>query len=159
MKRKIFFIAYITIFFVYSIYAQQQQAFAKLTFIMGNVKIVKVNGVSRPGKAGLRLRTGDRIETAAKSRAEVRLPDGTAIRIGQNSKFTITKLGVKDADSNFSLGVGKVWAKVANYLSITSHYNNFAMGVVDSRDVIFYLTFTFIGLFLTYQSIASLRWR
>jgi len=52
-----------------------------------------------------------------------------------------------------------VWGKVASYLSITSHYNNFAMGVVDSRDVIFYLTFTFIGLFLTCQSIASLRWR
>ncbi|MBN2290432.1 MAG: ABC transporter permease subunit [Candidatus Glassbacteria bacterium] len=52
-----------------------------------------------------------------------------------------------------------VWSKVANYLSITSHYNNFAMGVVDSRDVIFYVSFTFIGLFLTYQSIASLRWR
>ncbi len=57
-------------------------------------------------------------------------------------------------DSTFT-----VWSKVANYISITSHYNNFAMGVVDSRDVIFYLSFTFIGLFLTCQSIASLRWR
>jgi len=52
-----------------------------------------------------------------------------------------------------------VWGKIANYISITAHYNNFAMGIIDSRDVIFYLTFTFIGLFLTYQSIASLRWR
>jgi len=52
-----------------------------------------------------------------------------------------------------------VWSQAANYISITSHYNNFAMGVVDSRDVIFYFSFTFIGLFLTYQSIASLRWR
>ena len=57
-------------------------------------------------------------------------------------------------DTTFTL-----WSQVANYISITSHYNNFAMGVVDSRDVIFYLSFTFIGLFLTYQSIASLRWR
>ncbi|MEA1997180.1 MAG: ABC transporter permease subunit [Gemmatimonadota bacterium] len=52
-----------------------------------------------------------------------------------------------------------IWSKVANYLSVTSHYNNFAMGIIDSRDIIFYLSFTFIGLFLTYQSIASLRWR
>ncbi|MEA2062675.1 MAG: ABC transporter permease subunit [Gemmatimonadota bacterium] len=52
-----------------------------------------------------------------------------------------------------------VWGKIANYLSITSHYSNFTMGLVDSRDVIFYLSFTFIGLFLTYQSISSLRWR
>lgn len=52
-----------------------------------------------------------------------------------------------------------VWARLANYLSITSHYNNFAMGVIDTRDVLFYLSFTFLGLLLTYQSIASLRWR
>ncbi len=52
-----------------------------------------------------------------------------------------------------------VWARLANYLSITSHYNNFAMGMIDSRDVMFYLSFTSFALFLTYQSIASLRWR
>ncbi|HUU28652.1 MAG TPA: ABC transporter permease subunit [archaeon] len=52
-----------------------------------------------------------------------------------------------------------VWSKVASYVSVTTHFNNFAMGIIDSRDIIFYLSFTFIGLFLTYQSIASLRWR
>ncbi len=57
-------------------------------------------------------------------------------------------------ETNFTL-----WSKLADYLSITSHYNNFAMGVIDSRDVLFYLSFTFFGLLLTYQSISSLRWR
>ena len=57
-------------------------------------------------------------------------------------------------DSSYTL-----WGKIGSYLSITEHYNNFAMGVVDSRDVIFYLSFTFLGLFLTYQAINSLRWR
>jgi ABC-2 type transport system permease protein len=52
-----------------------------------------------------------------------------------------------------------VWGEIANYISITAHFNTFAMGVVDSRDVIFYLSFCFLGLFLTHQSITSLRWR
>jgi ABC-2 type transport system permease protein len=59
------------------------------------------------------------------------------------------------------VGEGTVgaWGKIANYISITSHFNNFSMGVVDSRDVLFYLSFCFIGLFFTHQSITSLRWR
>ncbi len=52
-----------------------------------------------------------------------------------------------------------IWGKLANYLSITAHFENFAMGIVDSRDVVFYLSLTFVGLFLTYQAIHSLRWR
>jgi ABC-2 type transport system permease protein len=52
-----------------------------------------------------------------------------------------------------------VWSRLANYVSVTSHYSNFSMGVIDSRDVLFYISFTFLGLFLTHQSISSLRWR
>ncbi|MFC1544668.1 ABC transporter permease [Gemmatimonadota bacterium] len=56
-------------------------------------------------------------------------------------------------------GTVSAWGKIANYISITAHFTNFSMGVVDSRDVIFYLTFCFVGLFFTHQSITSLRWR
>lgn len=52
-----------------------------------------------------------------------------------------------------------IWGQIANYISINAHFNNFAMGVVDTRDVLFYLSFTFIGLFFTHQTITSLRWR
>ena len=51
------------------------------------------------------------------------------------------------------------WNRLANYISVTGHFDNFAMGILDSRDVIFYLSLTFFGLFLTYQVVASLRWR
>ncbi|HLA40284.1 MAG TPA: ABC transporter permease subunit [Candidatus Glassbacteria bacterium] len=52
-----------------------------------------------------------------------------------------------------------IWGQIANYISINAHFNNFAMGVVDTRDVFFYLSFSFIGLFFTHQAITSLRWR
>jgi ABC-2 type transport system permease protein len=46
-----------------------------------------------------------------------------------------------------------------NYVSIVTHFDNFAKGVLDSKDVVFYLSFIFFGLFLTSRSMESLRWR
>jgi ABC-2 type transport system permease protein len=51
------------------------------------------------------------------------------------------------------------WARVMAYLSIVSHFESFAKGVVDSKDVIFYCSVIFFGLFLTARSLESLRWR
>ena len=52
-----------------------------------------------------------------------------------------------------------VTATVVNYLSIVTHFENFGKGVLDSKDVIFYLSLTFFSLFLTARSLESLRWR
>jgi len=49
--------------------------------------------------------------------------------------------------------------QVANYMSIVTHMENFSKGVVDLKDVVFYITFTFFGLFCTMRSLESLRWR
>ena len=55
------------------------------------------------------------------------------------------------------------WAGSASglvtYLSVTKHLEEFAKGVIDSRDVIYYLTFIGLGLLLSRQSLESLRWR
>ena len=51
------------------------------------------------------------------------------------------------------------WAKVISYLSVVTHFEPFSKGVVDSKDVIFYLSMIFFGLFLTTRSVESLRWR
>jgi len=51
------------------------------------------------------------------------------------------------------------WAKVISYLSVVTHFEPFSKGVVDSKDVIFYLSMIFFGLFLTARSVESLRWR
>jgi ABC-2 type transport system permease protein len=50
-------------------------------------------------------------------------------------------------------------AQVLNYLSIVTHFENFGKGVLDSKDVIFYLSMIFFSLFLTSRSLESLRWR
>ena len=46
-----------------------------------------------------------------------------------------------------------------NYLSIVSHFDGFVRGVIDTKDVVYYLSMIFLGLFLTSRSLESLRWR
>ncbi len=50
-------------------------------------------------------------------------------------------------------------SKVISYLSVVTHFETFSKGVLDSRDVIFFLSAIFLGLFLTARSTESLRWR
>ncbi len=49
--------------------------------------------------------------------------------------------------------------KVISYLSVMGHFENFAKGVLDTKDLIFYASAIFFGLFLTARSLESLRWR
>lgn len=51
------------------------------------------------------------------------------------------------------------WAKVVAYLSVITHFEPFAKGVLDTKDVIFYASMIFFGLFLTARAMESLRWR
>jgi ABC-2 type transport system permease protein len=50
-------------------------------------------------------------------------------------------------------------AQVLSYLSITSHLDSFTRGVIDTKDIIYYLSMIFLGIFLTVRSLESLRWR
>ena len=49
--------------------------------------------------------------------------------------------------------------KVVAYLGVTTHLENLARGVVDLKDVVFYLSVIVFGLFLAHQSVESQRWR
>src|SRR5882724_1139675 len=51
------------------------------------------------------------------------------------------------------------WAKVISYLSVVEHFEPFSKGVIDTKDVVFFASLTFFGLFLTARSMESLRWR
>jgi ABC-2 type transport system permease protein len=53
---------------------------------------------------------------------------------------------------------GGVAGKILSHLSILGHYDGFATGVIDTRDVIYYVNFTLLALFLTFRSLESRRW-
>jgi gliding motility-associated transport system permease protein len=48
---------------------------------------------------------------------------------------------------------------VFGYLSIINHFENFAKGVIKVTDVTYYLSFTFLGLYLAYIALDSERWK
>jgi len=50
-------------------------------------------------------------------------------------------------------------ARTLAYMSVVTHFESFAKGVLDTRDAVFYLSVIFLGLFLTARSMESLRWR
>jgi ABC-2 type transport system permease protein len=53
----------------------------------------------------------------------------------------------------------EAWAKAVSYLSVVQHFEPFSKGVIDTKDLIFFVSLTFFGLFLTARSLESLRWR
>ena len=58
--------------------------------------------------------------------------------------------------SNF---VGPELGALIKYLSVMEHFTDFAKGVIDSSHMVFYLSFAFFSLFLTYQAVESTKWR
>ena len=58
-----------------------------------------------------------------------------------------------------SQSAGPVWSDVVGYLSLIQHYNNFSQGIINTSDVIFYLSFSGIALFLSHRVLDSYRWR
>src|SRR6266478_5522540 len=54
--------------------------------------------------------------------------------------------------------VGGAWGKVLQHLSILEHNDNFAKGVLDTKDVLYYANFIALALFLTLRSLEARRW-
>ncbi|MCI0548578.1 MAG: ABC transporter permease subunit [Candidatus Rokubacteria bacterium] len=48
---------------------------------------------------------------------------------------------------------------VLQHLSVIEHMDNFGKGVIDTKDVVYYLTAIGLALFLTLRSLESKRWR
>ena len=48
---------------------------------------------------------------------------------------------------------------VFEYLSFSVHFQNASRGVIDSRDLVFFLSFTLLSLFLAFRSLESRQWR
>ncbi len=48
---------------------------------------------------------------------------------------------------------------VTQYLSVVRHYDDFTRGVLDTANVVFYLSLLVLSIFLTIRSLDSMRWR
>jgi len=59
----------------------------------------------------------------------------------------------------FADTAGPPWSAILSYLSITQHFDDFGKGVIDTKHVVFYLSFISFWLFLTVKSLDTERWR
>ncbi|MBN23172.1 MAG: hypothetical protein CL678_17940 [Bdellovibrionaceae bacterium] len=48
---------------------------------------------------------------------------------------------------------------IVEYFSLIGHFDNFSKGVINSSDLIYFLSFIFVTLFMTHRVIDSYRWR
>ncbi len=56
-------------------------------------------------------------------------------------------------------GEGKWWGTFIGYLSMVEHLTDFANGVIETRHIVYYLSFAGFMLFLTLRAVESQRWR
>ncbi len=54
---------------------------------------------------------------------------------------------------------GASWRGVLTYLSFFEHFQNMIRGVIDTQDVVYYVSFTFMCLYLTYSIFEFRKWR
>lgn len=54
---------------------------------------------------------------------------------------------------------GEVLGAVLRYLSLTEHFAEMVKGVIDTKDLVYFLSVILLALFLTHRSVESLRWR
>ncbi len=62
---------------------------------------------------------------------------------------------IGQAKSSASPLVGSIFG----YLSVSDHFEGLAKGLLDSRDIVFYVVFSAFFLFLTLRQMSSYRWR
>jgi ABC-2 type transport system permease protein len=51
------------------------------------------------------------------------------------------------------------WREVLGYLSFSQHFEDMTRGILDTKDIVYYLSLSFFGLFLAHSVIQSRRWR
>ena len=59
-----------------------------------------------------------------------------------------------------SMANGPEWrAQLFSHVGLIDHMKDFARGIVDTRPLVFYLTFTFFFLYLNLKVVESRRWK
>jgi len=53
----------------------------------------------------------------------------------------------------------EVLRPVLSYLSVESHFEGFSRGIIDSRDIIYYLSVMVVSLVIATASLDSRKWK
>ncbi len=98
---------------------------AIVAMVQGTARVfAKDTTVGRTLKVGDLLKKEDTVKTARKTRLEIRFPDGTLIRLGENSTLRMRDVSYnKQTESKnikVNLSTGRLWAKVKKFTTTDS---------------------------------------
>ncbi|MFZ0888628.1 MAG: ABC transporter permease subunit [Candidatus Binataceae bacterium] len=54
---------------------------------------------------------------------------------------------------------GEQFSGLLHYLSLPDHFSGLVQGIIDTSDLVYFLSLIFVALFLTQRSVESARWR
>jgi ABC-2 type transport system permease protein len=54
---------------------------------------------------------------------------------------------------------GEPLGSILKYLSLTEHFSELVKGVINSKDIVYFVSVVVVALFLAHRSVESLRWR
>ena len=92
---------------------------ASISFVSGDTQVKAGRGGEwKPLKQGQNLVAEDVVKTGAGAKVEIKLTDGSVIRVAPNSEIRMKSLigGKQKREMNFKLQAGKVWANVSKAL-------------------------------------------
>ncbi len=103
-------------FFLMFFNQQSEPSSAKVKFMLGTVELMRQGKTDwQKVRFHQRVYQGDRIRTALNSRVELEMPDGSVIKINENSMFDVKEIKTPDREQedkmSFTLWVGSLFAK------------------------------------------------
>lgn len=112
----------IGILFLFSFAPPSQENSARVKFVIGKVQVLPYKKTSwKTAKMNSAIFSGDRIKTNLNSRVELEMPDGSVIKVQENTIFDVKTIKTKEKDNsdemNFTLFAGNIWAKFKKIVS------------------------------------------
>ena len=95
---------------------------AKIKFTIGSSELLPSGKTAwQTVKMGMAVRQGDRLRTALNARIELEMPDGSVVKINENSVFDVKELKTQEEDKedkmSFTLWAGNLWASFKKVIS------------------------------------------
>jgi len=107
-----------------------------ISFVLGTKNDVKVQHAEQSGWRNIRLyepvKNKDQIKTHIESRCEVKLDDGSVVRIGENSNFKFSDISYQPKKRSFKsfLNWGRLWIRVPKTHRVADEFQIIAPSAV-----------------------------
>ncbi|MEJ2543793.1 MAG: FecR family protein, partial [Calditrichaceae bacterium] len=108
--------------FFLSASSMQSKNTAQIKFLIGEAEVLSKGQTNwRAAKFNMEIKSGDRIKTMLNARVEINMPDGTIIKVNENSIFDVKEIKTVEQDKedkmSFTLWAGNIWAKFKKVVS------------------------------------------